>query len=282
MPRDIDAFTSATLKHLRERWWDATFTEFLRDTLQPRAGKRILDVGCGTGTAEVSFGLLGLSQVRLFAVDLLTPRVTQARAEAAAHNVRVGYATADACALPFRDRVFDSTFCVAVLQHVRDLDQAIGEFARVTRLGGRVLVVEPDNSTRYWYSSCESGFRAFEVGSQFFAASAEARGDRPDATVGPTIPSRFLQHGIEPRSVRLFPVAVSRLGCPPPAVWQARRAAIRAAIDQAPTQPIRRLGEEYAQRLERYAEDAKAAGGAFVEIQNTTLFATEGQRVDAS
>jgi hypothetical protein len=30
--------------------------------------------------------------------------------------------------------------------------------------------------------------------------------------------------------------------------------------------------------LDQYAEDAKAAGSAFVEIQNTMLFATVGQR----
>ena len=53
MTRDVDGLTSATLKHLRERWWDDAFTDFVKDTLQPRPGRRILDVGCGTGTAEV-------------------------------------------------------------------------------------------------------------------------------------------------------------------------------------------------------------------------------------
>ena len=50
MARDIDALTSSTLKHLRDRWWDASFTAFLRDALMPQAGERILDVGCGEGT----------------------------------------------------------------------------------------------------------------------------------------------------------------------------------------------------------------------------------------
>ena len=54
--RDVDILTASTLKHLRERWWNAEFNEFLRETLQPRAGDRILDVGCGAGTAEVRLG----------------------------------------------------------------------------------------------------------------------------------------------------------------------------------------------------------------------------------
>src|SRR5437899_12027764 len=152
MSRDIDALTSSTLKHLRERWWNAEFTDFLRETLQPRAGDRILDVGCGVGTAEVQLGQLGISQVRLFGTDLIVPRVQDAVTAARSHNIRVRFAAADACRLPFRGDAFDSTFCVAVLQHVRDLATAVQEFARVTRPGGRVLIVEPDNAARYWYS----------------------------------------------------------------------------------------------------------------------------------
>ena len=63
--RHIDALTSSTLKHLRERWWGPEFTEFLRETLQPRPGDRILDVGCGVGTGEVRLGQLRISQLRL-------------------------------------------------------------------------------------------------------------------------------------------------------------------------------------------------------------------------
>ena len=96
MPNSIDALASPTLKHLRERWWNDDFTEFLQETLRPRAGNRILDVGCGEGTAEVHIGRLHVSQIRLYGVDLMVERVIVARHETAAHNQRVGFATADA------------------------------------------------------------------------------------------------------------------------------------------------------------------------------------------
>jgi ubiquinone/menaquinone biosynthesis C-methylase UbiE len=276
--REIDVLTSATLKHLRDRWWDASFTAFLQDTLQPRAGNRILDVGCGTGIAEVSLGTLGLSQVKLFGLDRLHDRVRQAAEATAAHNIDAGLATADACYLPFANGAFDSTFCVAVLQHVKDLDVAVGEFARVTKPGGRVLVVEPDNSARYWYSSVDTGKRLFDLGALFFRALAEATDSTTEQAVGPRVSTIFPDAGIDPVAVRVFPVASARLGAPPPAVWEMRRAAIRDAIGKAPSESIRRLGIDYLKLLERYAEEASAAGRSFVEMQHSMLFAIVGQR----
>ena len=278
MARDIDSLTSAELKHVRERWWDASFTEFLSETLQPRAGNRILDVGCGVGTAELNLGVSRLSQVQFVGVDLLVERVRAALIATSARNLKIGFAAADATELPFSANTFDSTFCVAVLQHLNDVGAAAAEFARVTKPGGRILAVEPDNSARYWYSSIETGRRAFEIGGRFFASLAAARGDATDPAVGPQLPGLFAKHGIEPLAVHLFPVSVSRLGAPSPAVWEARRDAIRQILGKAPDESIRRLGADYLKLLERYAEEAGSAGPSFVEIQNTMLFATVGQK----
>ena len=278
MALSIDALTSPTLKYLRERWWTDDFTEFLAETLRPRPGNRILDVGCGEGTAEVRIGRLHVSQIRLVGVDFMIERVMVARRQTAAHNQRVGFATADACHLPFRDGVFDSTFCVAVLQHIGDVDAAVGEFARVTSADGRVLAVEPDNSARYSYSATPAGQKAFDMSARFFAALAAARGDVTDAAVGPRLPALFARHGIEPIDVRLFPVSQTRLGVPPADVWARRRAAVEQAIEQAPTDVVRALGREYLEILVSYAAEAANAGSAFVEIQNTMLFAAVGQK----
>ena len=274
----IDGLTSPTLKHLREHWWDDEFTGFLKETLRPRPGNRILDVGCGTGTGEVSIGRLHLSQIRLYGVDLVVDHVIAARQTTASHNQRAGFAAADACHLPFRDGSFDSTYCVAVLQHIGDIAAAVSEFARVTKEGGGVVAVEPDNSARYWFSSTPSGARAYELGSRFFAALAEARGDRTDPAVGPKLPAIFARHGIEPLSVRLFPVSQALLGAPATSVWEARVAAIRRALSRAPSPELVRLGEAFLESLDAYSRDAAAAGSSFVEIQNTMLFATVGQR----
>ena len=280
MPRNVDGLTSSTLKHLRERWWNDSFTAFLRDTLQPKAGKRILDVGCGTGTAEVNLSRLRLTQVDLVAVDLMTDRVATAHTKARAHNFRAQFATADACYLPFADASFDSTFCVAVLQHITDTALAVAEMARVTRPGGRVVGVEPDNGARYFYSSRPEGMEAHEAAGRLFATIEEANGEAGDPAVGPRLPTLFAQAGIEPLSVDLFPVSRAQLGAPDAEVWEERRDAVRQAIESAPGESIRRLGQDYLKLIDRYAAAANSAGPGFVEIQNTMLFATVGQRAE--
>ena len=274
----IVALSSPTLNYLRERWWNDDFTEFLAETLRPRSGNRILDVGCGEGIAEVRIGRLHVSQIRLYGVDLMIERVMVARRETASHNQRVGFAVGDACDLPFRNGAFDSTFCVAVLQHVADVNSAIAECARVTAAGGRLVAVEPDNSGRYAYSSMPAGTRAFETSMRFFSALAAARGDARSASVGPRLPTLFARYGVEPLEVRLFPVSQTTIGTPPADVWRRRRAAVEEAVERAPADAVRLLGRDYLEILDVYAREAKQAGPAFVEIQNTMLFAAVGQK----
>jgi hypothetical protein len=144
-----------------------------------------------------------------------------------------------------------------------------------------VLAVEPDNAARYWYSSLEAGMEAFELGRRFFATLAEVLGGVADPSVGPKVPVLFAQHGIEPLAVHLFPVSVSHLGAPAPAVWESRRETVRELIGRAPDESVRRLGADYVKALDRYARQAGAAGAGFVEIQHTMLFATVGQRAES-
>jgi ubiquinone/menaquinone biosynthesis C-methylase UbiE len=277
----IDSLTSPTLKHLRERWWNDDFTEFLAETLRPRPGNRILDVGCGEGLAEVAIGRLHLSQIRLVGVDIAVQKAAQARRETIAHNQRVGFAAGDAVRLPFVTGAFDSTYCVAVLQHVPDVAGAIAEFARVTRPNGRVVAVEPDNAARYAYSSTPSGTRVFDAVAQLFAAVTAARGEATGGAVGPKLAELFSRNGIEPVDVRLFPVSNVIIGPAPPELWKIRREAIQRTAADGSGAAVRALSASCLDLLAAYEAEARDAGASFVEIQNTTLFATVGQTIES-
>lgn len=274
----VDALASPTLKHLREQWWDDEFTEFLVETLRPRPGNRILDVGCGEGLAEVAIGRQHISQIRLFGVDRDAAKAAQAKRAVESHNQRVQFAAGDAARLPFRDGAFDSTFCVAVLQHVNAPEAAVAEIARVTAPGGRIVLVEPDNAARYAYCSVRAGRQAFICAGRFFAALADARGETTDAMVGPKGAAMLTQADIESLDVRLFPVSHVQLGMPAERVWSTRRARAEQTLTSAPTPEVRRLAATYLEALDAYREAARAAGPACVEIQHTTLFATVGQK----
>jgi ubiquinone/menaquinone biosynthesis C-methylase UbiE len=290
MTRDIDLLTSPALTHLRDRWWDASFTAFVRDTLRPRPGEHVLEVGCGAGIADLMLGLLEPGSVRYCGIDLKPARVREARGAARDHGLRLDLAVADVRGIPFRDATFESTFAIGVLQHVAGAAHAVAELARVTRPDGRVLLVEPDNANRYWFSSLESGRRAYELSTRFFAARAkdarEAREDedegerteRIDRSLGPHLFALCRAAGINGIGIHLFPVTRTRLGAPVPTVWDARRRAIARAVDAATTEVSRTLGQDLIAAIDRYAEEGAAAGASFVEIQNTMLFALVGHR----
>jgi hypothetical protein len=118
------------------------------------------------------------------------------------------------------------------------------------------------------------------MGQAFFASALAARGDVTDPSVGPKLTAFFADAGLEPLSVNLFPVSLARLGPPPKSVWQERRDAVRSTLDGTEDANIRRLADEYLAQLDRYAADAARAGSAFVEIQNTMLFAAVAQKAE--
>jgi len=276
----VDALTSPTIKNLREHWWDDAFTEFLAETLRPRPGNRILDVGCGEGVAEVAIGRLQVSQVRLVGVDLVPAKAAAAKRVTESHNQRISFAAGDAARLPFKDGTFDSTFCVAVLQHVSRVAEAAAEISRVTAPTGRVVIVEPDNSARYAYSSLPSGMVAFGEAVRFFAAVAAARAEATDPSIGPKMAMMLADAGIEPLDVRLFPVSHVQLGCPRDEVWAARRMPVERALSSSPTPEVRASGQTYLDALGAYRDESRASAERCVEIQHTTLFATVGQKQD--
>jgi SAM-dependent methyltransferase len=225
--------------------------------------------------------MLGLMQpggVRYCGIDLRMDRLRHARAAARDHALSLDLAHAGASALPFADASFSSVFVVGVLQHVADPAAAVRELARVTQPGGRMLIAEPDNAARYWFSPIESGMRAFDASTWFFEALARDAGISIDRALGPHVPALCRANEIDPIAMHLFPVSVTRMGAPVPTVWRARRQVIDDALAHAVTEETRRAGEELRVALEQYAEDGSAAGPSFLEVQNTMLFATTGHR----
>ena len=107
--------------------------------LLPR-GLRVADVGCGTGL--LTLALAGVAET-VEAVDASDRMVRLAREKlrrAGAANVTVRRASAEK--LPFKNGSLDAVFAFHLLRHLVRPADALAEFGRVVKPGGRVVLVE--------------------------------------------------------------------------------------------------------------------------------------------
>jgi SAM-dependent methyltransferase len=125
------------------RWWQDGFTDGAdpeyEEQILPLAAQhltgadRVLDVGCGDGQVGRLAVRGGAS--RVVGVDPTWAQVTVAAERAGGPR----YGRAGAGALPFADGAFDAVVACLVFEHIRDVDAAVGEVARVLAPGGRFL-----------------------------------------------------------------------------------------------------------------------------------------------
>jgi phosphatidylethanolamine/phosphatidyl-N-methylethanolamine N-methyltransferase len=133
-----------------------------------RLGGRILDVGIGTGISLTDYGPLN----RIVGVDYSEPMLRKAHERVAEHKLAHvdALAVMDAQQLGFPDAFFDVVVAQYVITTVPDPEAALEEFARVTRPGGEIILVN--------HLGAETGpRRVFELG---FAPVARRLGWRPE------------------------------------------------------------------------------------------------------
>ncbi len=113
-----------------------------------RAGRRVLDLGCGAGRHAFACAKAG---ARVVALDADQGEVETVAAVLAAMldagelpaGAPASVALGDAYALPFADASFDTVIAAEVLEHLVDDAAALGELARVCRPGGLVALSVP-------------------------------------------------------------------------------------------------------------------------------------------
>lgn len=118
----------------------ALFGSYLRAKRAPKAGERVLDVGCGFGQNLLPF----ISQGCLAAgIELTESMIAEAEKAMALRGVDVDFRVGSNRAIPFKDASFDLVLSVNAIHYEtneRDYLAAIAEFARVLRPGGRLYV----------------------------------------------------------------------------------------------------------------------------------------------
>lgn len=143
------AFHDQLAEHWEQKYAHSTFGRRVDVILtmpaaRAQEGEHWLDAGCGTGTIARRLAQQGC---RVTAVDGSARMIEVAERAAAAERgsrlvrfLRVD----DVVSLPFDAASFDAIVCSSVLEYVADPSRVLGEFARVLRPFGKLIVSVPN------------------------------------------------------------------------------------------------------------------------------------------
>lgn len=107
-----------------------------------RVGDRVLDAATGTGDLAIEFRRAVGSRGEVIGSDFCAEMLAFAPEKAARAGTPVRFEVADLLALPYPDASFDVASIAFGIRNVEDPVRGIREMARVTRPGGRVVVLE--------------------------------------------------------------------------------------------------------------------------------------------
>lgn len=124
----IDAYSGLPLS---ERRWKAE-TGWAKDWLEK---KWILDVGCGAGRFLDIASKTGCELVGLDISQAIDAAAVTMKGRPNVHLVQ-----ASIFELPFRTGAFDGCYCIGVIQHTPDPEQALRSLPRILAPGGRIAV----------------------------------------------------------------------------------------------------------------------------------------------
>ena len=204
------------LGYVDTNYLDAVKVRLLRDKqysfelLALSPGASVLEVGCGPATDTLALAELVGKNGRVIGVDHDPEMVAEAnaRAESAGLADVVTHQVGDASALPFPDKGFDACRSERLFQHLSDPSAALGEMARVTKPGGRIVVVDTDWGT----ASTDSPETDIERRlTRFYSDQLIRNGYSGRQLFRLFREARLLNVAIEPRAVPTFDLAFLRL-----------------------------------------------------------------------
>lgn len=138
--RLVKYWTEENLVQREKGYFDYATRKMFDRYLEGLRGRKILDVGCGTGLSMEYFCDKG-ADVR--GVDITFTSVKYA------HTKGLKSIGADARYLPYRDNSFDIVYSIGVIEHFKETEKALAEQVRVCRPGGTVIAVVPYLWTPY-------------------------------------------------------------------------------------------------------------------------------------
>ena len=119
------------------------FVDQILDYCQLNTGQSVIDVGTGTGLIAVSIAKRLLNDCDILAIDIADAMLERAKIRIKEKGVErsVVLRKASALDIPVEDATQDLVVCVFTIRHT-DIREALREFTRVLKPGGRAVVVD--------------------------------------------------------------------------------------------------------------------------------------------
>lgn len=114
-------------------------------------GSLILEAGCGVG-AQTKIIAQKNTKSQLISVDISSESLSKAQQLISSTEIKnVQFQQANIFSLPFPDNYFDFIVVCFVLEHLAEPVKAIIELKRVLKKGGKIMAIEGDHGTTFFY-----------------------------------------------------------------------------------------------------------------------------------
>ena len=114
--------------------------------LELEKGNKVLDVGCGLGDDVIALAEYVGENGKAVGVDVNDDAIKKAR-DKTKNDKHIEFHVNNAEILPFTDNYFDACRSERVFQHLKDPESVLKEMIRVTKVNGRINILDPDWGT---------------------------------------------------------------------------------------------------------------------------------------
>lgn len=182
--REAEQFDDAADHGLRDPAVRQAWSDLLLPLIGP-AGRRVADLGCGTGSLSL---LMAEAGQHVTGVDFSAEMIRRAEGKAATVIPRPTFRVADAAEPPLDPGGFDVVLSRHVLWAMPDPAVALGRWVRLLKPDGRLLLIEGDWVTGAGLSAAE----CLRLVGLHRADAQLRRLDDPALWGGPIVDERYL------------------------------------------------------------------------------------------
>lgn len=131
------------MNHLLSLFFDIHWRRSSIKLMDLKGETNFLDLACGTGDLAISVATI-YPELRIFCLDFNRDMIEIAKRKAQRKKLdqRMEFVLGDVLSLPFKDSSFDAVGIAFGIRNIKNRNKALSEIKRVTKRGGKIMVLE--------------------------------------------------------------------------------------------------------------------------------------------